>query len=78
MTVKNGGTIRFSKSTGNVAVRLKTACARRLWINVHAQELELKSIEMRNVRDEVHEIRKLKIVSVAVSYMRSKEGLDLL
>jgi hypothetical protein len=68
VTVKNGGTIRFIKSTGNVAVRLKTACASgRLWVNVHAQEFELESIEMRDVRDEVHEIRKLKIVSVIVS-----------
>ena len=61
MTVGNGGTIRFSESTVSVTISLKTGADRRLWVYVHAHELELESIEVRDVRFEVHEIRKLEI-----------------
>jgi hypothetical protein len=59
VTVGNGRTIRFGVSIVSVTVCLSTRASRRLWVDVHAHELELESIEVGDVRDEVHEVRKL-------------------
>lgn len=64
IAIEASDAVHFSKSFRGMAVGVKTCCARtrgRLGVDVHAHELELESVEMRNVRDEVHEIRKLSI-----------------
>lgn len=67
MTIKRGGAVRFSKSNRIVTVCLKVCSSGGLWVDVHAQKLELESIEMRDVRDEVHEIRELEVLLVILS-----------
>lgn len=60
MTIESPEAVRFSNNSG-VTVGLMT-CARAgegLWVDVHAQELKLQSVEMGDVWDEVHEIREL-------------------
>lgn len=59
MAVRNSGAVCFSNGCRSVTVQLSVGRG-RLWVDMHGQEVvESESVQMRDVGDEVHEIRKL-------------------
>lgn len=61
MTIRDSGAVSFSKGCRRVTVGERSIqWFRGLRIKVHRQEVvELEVVKMRNVRNDVHEIREL-------------------
>lgn len=66
VAVKSPDAIRSrGKCASRGTIGMVRGACRRLWVKVHAHKLKLEAIKMRDVWDEVHEVRELAVDEIS-------------